>query len=53
MEMDIRGDGAGMFALSGSGGLGAHGRSAYAIICGELSEPEQPWWAGLLSRMND
>lgn len=53
MEMDIRGDGAGMLALFGSQGMCAHGSSAFPIICGKLSEPGQPWWAGLLSRMND
>lgn len=53
MEMDIEGDSAGMLAPFGSRGMWAHGCSASPIICGELSEPGRPWWAGLLSRMND
>lgn len=53
MEMNIKGDGAGMLALFGSQGMRAHGSSASPIICGGLSETGWPWWAGLLSRMND
>lgn len=53
MEMDIKGDGAGTLALFGSRGMRVHGSSASPIICGELSESGRPWWAGLLSRMND
>lgn len=53
MRMDIEGDRAEMFAPFLAVEAREHGRSSSPIICGELSEPERSWWAGLLSRMND